>query len=660
MHLGIRVPSAVSWSPDGQWLAHQVTGATGSEIHFYDVEGNTDRIAAEDIAPFRLYKDLPDLRWQAEGPRLIFKAGLDYQIVSPAGEKPQVYFAASLLGDLSSLSPDLAWGNFIREGNIWVQHLESGRAYSITRHEGLLASSGDLFSRLQQHPQWSPDSRWIAYLRPMAQGYKAALVSVRTGEQLNIVPDEDIWPFTVITWAPDSRRVALSRLSTNFCRKALSIYSLETQEERLIWEDRDDKWVDHNIRPGFDVAWNDDSRRIAFLSNRTGWRHLYLADVERGEVRLLTSGDFDCFWCGWQPGRGQITFVSNEDHHQTRRMWIVSAEGGQRRAVTQERGLCTGGWFLRQAFFAWSPDGERVAHIFGEPGILPELRITALDGSSAERVYTSRPTGISDTAIAHAEAVSFTGADELEVPAVLITPPGLDRSRQHPALVFAYGGWDQEAQLGWEFAPKNIIFNYLAGQGFVCLLIDPRGSEGYGDAHSKAQFREGGRKQCDDVAAAADFLRGLGYIAPDGIGLFGYSYGGYLVLQTMIRVPEAFAAGVAMAAVSEWATYSGYSTFANIRFGLPDEEPNPLYERSPVYHVQQLKGALLVVHGKEDFNVPVASAEALVSALMRAGKTFEYMVYPGEGHVWTQPHTIRDFLMRIERFLNMHLRRQGG
>ena len=86
LHLSIKVPSAVSWSPDGRSLAYQATGATGSDIHIYDVAGKSDRVAASGIAPFQLYKDLPDLRWQADGQRLTFKAGLDYQIVSLAGD----------------------------------------------------------------------------------------------------------------------------------------------------------------------------------------------------------------------------------------------------------------------------------------------------------------------------------------------------------------------------------------------------------------------------------------------------------------------------------------------------------------------------------------------------------------------------------------------
>jgi dipeptidyl aminopeptidase/acylaminoacyl peptidase len=111
-----------------------------------------------------------------------------------------------------------------------------------------------------------------------------------------------------------------------------------------------------------------------------------------------------------------------------------------------------------------------------------------------------------------------------------------------------------------------------------------------------------------------------------------------------------------MAPVSEWASYAGYSTYTNIRFGSPDEKPNPLFERSPLYHAHRIQSPLLILHGSQDFNVPILSSEVFVSALLRLGKSFEYMAYPGEGHVWTQPGTIRDFLTRIARFLENNMR----
>jgi dipeptidyl-peptidase-4 len=250
------------------------------------------------------------------------------------------------------------------------------------------------------------------------------------------------------------------------------------------------------------------------------------------------------------------------------------------------------------------------------------------------------------------EPVHFPASDGLEVRAALLTAPTLDRTRQNPALVFAYGAWDMEAQLGWEFGPKNLLFNYLTQNGYVVLIVDPRGSEGYGDAYSKGQYREGGRKQSDDLVAGAAFLSSLGWVDKRRIALFGYSYGGYMVLQTMQRSPGVFAAGISMAPVTEWNAYAAGSPYANARFGTPDMVPNPLLEASPLYSAARLEGELLILHGTKDFNVPIVFSEMYITALMKLGKKFEYMAYPNEAHVWTRPETIRDFMHRMARFLD--------
>lgn len=467
---------------------------------------------------------------------------------------------------------------------------------------------------------------------------------------LNILAEEDIWSFVTVTWSPDSSKLAISRLSKDYKRKQLSVYDLATREQATLWKDRDDRWVDHNIHPEYDVAWAQDGRQLAFLSNRDGWRHLYVADTESGQVQQLTQGEFECYWCGWSPDDSRIAYVSSENHPQERLLYVCATDGSDKQQIIRRSGLCLGGWYLRQANVAWSPDGERIAHVFSGPEEATGLYVSETMGHS-NRVYNPLPPQMRPEQVVRLEPIRFHSADGLEIPAVLMTDPALDRSCQHPALVFAYGAWDQEAPLGWEFATKNMMLNYLAQNGFVVLLVDPRGSEGYGDAHAKGQYLEGGGKQCDDLAAAAQYLAGTGFVQPEGIALFGYSYGGYMVFQTMLHAPGIFAAGMAMAPVAEWGAYSGYSTYAAIRFGTPDDIPNLLYERSPVYHLHKLKGKILLLHGSEDFNVPLASSEALVRGMLRAGTEFEYMVYPDEGHVWTKPETIRDVCLRMERFL---------
>jgi dipeptidyl aminopeptidase/acylaminoacyl peptidase len=658
-YLKTKVPSAIAWSPNGKTLAYQVSGPQGSEIRFFSIERSSGWVGVDSISPFRLYKDLPDLRWTADH-HLLYNAGCDIwsitaqEIPEPSQSIPCV--SGELLGELFQLSPDLQWVSFVRDGDLWVLPVSGGSPQQVTSREGLLTEDGQFFSRLIQWPQWSPDSRKIAYLSPMSSGYKVRVITLEDGKRLNLAPAEDIWGFTIINWSPDSRKLAIARLSNDFCHKELGVYDLESGEEKQVWVDEDEQWVDHNIHPGYDVAWSPDSRCLAFLSNQNGWRHLYVTDLEKGSLEQISSGNFDCYWCGFSPDGSRLAYVSNESHLQERGLWVSALDGRPAWRVTRLPGVCLGGWYLRQANFAWSPDGKSIAHVFSGADEMPGLWISDASGQSDPvRVYCSMAEGMSSQDVMHLEPVKFKSADTETVYGVLASAPGLNRAEKHPAIVFAYGAWDQEAQLGWEFGPKNVMFNYFVIQGYVLLLVDPRGSEGYGREHAHRQYHEGGRKQVDDVAAGAKYLSELGFVDPKRIAVFGYSYGGYMVLQTMVYAPDVFAAGVAMAPVSEWAASGGYSAYTNLRFGSPDEVPNPLYERSPLYQAYKIKGALLILHGTRDFNVPIISSEVMVNALMRTGKKFEYMVYPGEGHVWVQPETIRDCLLRVERFLNSYM-----
>jgi len=659
LHMSVKVPSGLAWSPDGSQLAYQVSGPQGSQVLVCSTADLSTHMLDAGVQPFRLYKDLPQLHWTASQ-QVIYYAGGGYQIAGLQADQPARFVRTDLLGDLAQLSLDLTHFSCIRDGDIWIAPTTgSGEPQQLTRREGLLAEDSQLFYRLIQRPQWSPDGAWIAYLSAMGKGLKVRIVSTRDGHILNMAPAEDIWGCLILDWAPDSSKIAVSRLSTDFGRKELVVIDLEKRKEQLVWADQDEKWVDHNIHPGSDVSWSGDSTRLAFLSNRTGWRQLYTADLASGQVQQHTQGEFDCYWCGWAPDGRSLAYVSSQADLQQRRLYVTRLDGAEPLLITPLPGVCLGGWYLRQTNLAWSPDSSRIAHIYSGPDQMPNLLITPVDGRQEPQVvYTSRPAGLSEEHIMHLESVRFSGLDGRPIYGVLASSPKLQKDARHPALVFAYGAWDQEAQLGWEFGPKNLIFSYLVNQGYVVLLVDPRGSDGYGREHAHAQYHEGGRKQADDLVAAAQFLGGLAFIDSRRLALFGYSYGGYMVLQTMARSPEVFAAGISMAPVSEWSLFAGYSTYTNLRFGSPDEEPNPLFERSPLYQAHKIQGALLILHGTQDFNVPIISSEMMVSALLRAGKTFEYMAYPGEGHVWVQPATIRDCMLRMERFLNTMMKPQ--
>jgi len=655
LHLNVKMPSGMSWSPDSMSLAYQTSGSTGSDLRLYSLDASTDCLLLANIPPFRLYRELPEIRWLPGGRQLLVKTGRGYQCVDDKGDQGVEAVDMPEDAELAQLSPDLQTVCFLRGGDLWLQSVPKGEPQRLTSGEGLLTADWQLFGRLRQWPQWSPDSTHIAYASPTEQGIMVRIVDLN-GVVTDILPPEDMWALNTLTWSPDSCHIAITRLSNDYCWKSLSVYFLEDRKEIPVWEDRDEKWVDHSIHAGYDVAWSHHGRQLAFLSNRSGWRHLYVASLKDNRVQQITSGNYETYWCGWSPDDSFLAYVSGQEELQARSLWLVNADGSDQCALVSG-GLVTGGWYLRQANLEWSPDGRKIAFIQSGSRQMPELKVVDVRfPQQVQPIYNSLPEDVGEDLAMAIEPVHFPASDGLELHAAILTAPALDRTWLHPALVFAYGSWDMEAQLGWDFGPKNLLFNYLTQRGFVILIVDPRGSEGYGDAYSKGQYREGGRLQSDDLVAGASFLAGLGWVDKQKIGIFGYSYGGYMVLQTMQRSPGIFAAGVSMAPVTEWNAYAGGSAYANARFGTPDLVPNPLLEASPIYSANRLEGSLLIFHGTKDFNVPIVFSEMYISTLMKLGKSFEYMAYPNEAHVWTQPETIRDFMTRMERFLDHSLK----
>lgn len=652
------IPTAAVWSRDGESIAYLRSGYTGRDVTVYSVVEGKETVVysyeKQDVdvdltrVTGRYYAGPPPIRWTTDDDRVLFLEGKEVVSVAPRGGKPDTVFSAATLGELVELSPDARHISFIQQGDIWVQPLAGGKPRRLTQNQRFLVSEGsDRFARLLQWPLWSPDSRKISFLSPMANGWRVGIASVDGTGTAWIVPHEDIAGLTVVQWSPDSRHLAISRLNSDFQRKELMVAPASGDWVRTIWTDSDDRWVDHNINPGFGVSWAPNGERLAFLSNRSGWRHVYLADINGDAVRSVTDGEYDVYSVRWLPDGQHLIVTSNRGHWQQRHPWRVSVADGEAVRLTSEPGV----YHIQDL----SPDGSRLALTANLPGSLPSLVITDATAAGDKKVLASAKTqGLSETDVANVEAVSFPSKDGTTVHAVLITPKGMRRDGRHPALVNMYGGWGQRAQL----QGASAYHNYLTANGIVVLIVDPRGSEGYGEEFAKGLYRDAGGKQSEDLVAAAAFLRTLPFIDPAGVGIHGHSFSGWLTMWTLIHSPDAFNAGIA-GAQSGWARADigqMYSTYWSIRLGLPHQPDHLLEERNPILHAERVKAPVLIVHGTKDINVPIAASERMVKALIAAKKDFEYMVYPGEPHGWTRFDTNVDFYRRTVRFLNRHLR----
>jgi dipeptidyl aminopeptidase/acylaminoacyl peptidase len=199
---------------------------------------------------------------------------------------------------------------------------------------------------------------------------------------------------------------------------------------------------------------------------------------------------------------------------------------------------------------------------------------------------------------------------------------------------------------------------YLLQRGFMVVMVDYRGSIGYGRDFRQGQYLDLGGRDLDDVLAAVRYLERVDDVDIGKVGVWGISYGGYLTMQALVQAPTAFDAGVNIAGVVDWLDWAidPGGLWIDGRMESPGDHPDLYQQRSPIHFVDQLARPLLILHGTADHPVPALQTFRLIDALVRADKPFEAMVYPGEQHAFLRSHTWRDAFRRVESFFDATLR----
>jgi dipeptidyl aminopeptidase/acylaminoacyl peptidase len=326
----------------------------------------------------------------------------------------------------------------------------------------------------------------------------------------------------------------------------------------------------------------------------------------------------------------------------------MPAGGGEMERITTAPGRQQG-W--------WSPDGRRLAIVSSESTRLPDLYLGAASlESELRRVTVSGTDAYYEHPLVRPEIVTFTHPDGGPLWAALFRPPIPNTERS--AIIHVHGGgYRQFAHLGYSvygYALHLGFIHYMLEQGYTVLDFDYRGSAGYGRDYRTDISESMGIKDTDGAVAAAEWLAEDANVDPDRIGIYGVSYGGFLTLTSLFRYPGVFGAGVARAAVSDWAHYS--DDWTSRILGVPDENPEAYRRSSPIYYAEGLADPLLITHGLVDYNVHFQDAARVIQRLIELEKDFEIMVYPVESHTVATEASRYDLLRRQAGFFDEKLR----
>lgn len=659
----IRYPTNPVWSPDGRRIAFLWDSAGKQDVFVVTPGGAPLQLTDFAVDPDLLLSDIGSLAW-ASNDEILF--GKDGQLwtVSPSARKPERF---SGLSDAASfaLSPDRGQMAFLRKGQIWLGSVASGTQRQLTYLPEPLGASV---------PAFSLDGRWLAFtaarssLEPEELRWNGALIrsyeSTSGDRRLGIVSAQGgdvFWIPTVgnvsgVQWTRDGA-VVYQEISPDGKTREIKSASVGGLP-RVLWRDRDEKWWSPTARDSRLLV-SPDGKSIAFVTDRSGWIHLYVLPVDatsESQARQLTSGEYGVGLGSWSPDSRRLAYHHSAVGNQMERFVdVVDVASGKSESAVTARGVNLDPQF--------SPDGANLVLQRTDVENSLDLYLAPARGNAElVRLSDSMPTGLNKADLTVPVPVQFPSrADKKPVPATLMVSKTLDRTRKHPAIVWIHGSGQDQNFLGWHPGSYRMYYSasvYLAQQGYVILTPDYRGSSGYSrdwttDVHSRL-----GVIDAADVASGADYLKTLDYVDPDRIAVWGLSYGGYLTLQALTLDPLLWRCGINVAGVVDWATYgAGYTT---PRLGTPVENPDIYRISAPIYHMEKLVRPLMVLHGTNDRNVAFRDSLRLIDVLVKLNKMFEMAVYPGEVHFFRRAHILRDAWQRTEDFFDRHLKRAAA
>ena len=256
------------------------------------------------------------------------------------------------------------------------------------------------------------------------------------------------------------------------------------------------------------------------------------------------------------------------------------------------------------------------------------------------------------------EIVHFKSRDGKSIPAMIYKPHDFSPARKYPVVVFVHGaGYAQNVYRAWSYYHREYMFHHRLTQlGYVVYEVDYRGSAGYGRDYRTDVYLHLGGKDLEDELDGIEYLKHLGYIDSDHVGIYGGSYGGFMALMGLF-LSDKYACGAALRAVTSWENYYRHNRwYAEPRLGRPEDNPDAYKISSPMTYADSLRKPLLILHGMVDDNVFFQDAVQLIAKLQRAKKQFEVMLYPDESHSFHESESWFDEYSRIEDFFNRHLK----
>jgi dipeptidyl-peptidase-4 len=583
----------------------------------------------------------------------------------------------------ANFSPDGKKLAFVRDNDLYVYDIAHGAEKRLTHDGSETTLNGtlswvyweEIFGRRDIGYWWSNDSRSIAYLqsdeskiplsyfvdtqpqfpRLIKQRYAKAgganpsvrlgIANLDGGQTTWVDLDKNAYEYIVrVKWLPDNERVSVQ--TTNRAQTELDLYLAHRSDgkAKLLLKETDKDWV--NLHD--DLYFLQDGKHFLWPSERTGYAHLYLYTMDGQLVRQITKGNWAlhsaggvAFWVRQAVSAvdekgGWIYFTALEKSSIERHLYRIRFDGTGMERLTKEDGT---------HLISFSPDGRFFFETYSNISTPPSLILKGSNGETLATVAAARPELLAQFDIRYPELMTIPAADNFPMPAQLLKPRDFAPGKRYPVIINIYGG-PSGPIVANAWKPSNYFDQVLSREGYFVLYVDNRSATAI--SHTLETTARGemfvGPSGLNDLLAAVKWLKSQSFVDPDRIGIWGWSGGGTFTLLAMTHSKE-FKAGIAVAAVTDPTYYDTRAT--ELMMKSPADNPEGYKRASLVSAAKDLHGRLLLVHGTYDDNVYIQNAWNFTDELIKAGKTFDMMIYP------MRKHGITDNPARIHLYKTM-------
>lgn len=580
----------------------------------------------------------------------------------------------------ATFSPDGSKVAFVKNNNLYYKNLSDGKITAVAEdgsRNHIINGNCDWvyeeefgFSRAYQ---WSHDSRYIAYYRfnetevpeytmtvydhlyPTPYQYKYpkageanATVSIRiydlqSGREQSVrlrgTDINDDFYVPRIKWTAVPYQLCIYKLNRRQNKLTMILADAKSGMQEPIYEEENKAYIGINDN----IAFLQNGHSILFSSERNGWNQLYIWDWKTRRLTRLHSGlyDIDELVGIDEPAR-QVFYTAAESSPLERRLYSVSFNGKAQYCITPQRGthaitpINGNRYFLDKHSSLNAPP---VYHLLDATGHIVR---TLEDNAKLRSTMSSYKLG-------KMELLQIAGADGAKLNAWRILPPNFDATKKYPVLLYQYSGPGSQ-EVADRFPVRDYFWHHmLAQKGYIILCADGTGTGFRGEAFRKATYLNLGKLESDDQIAVGKYLAGLPYVDKSRIGIWGWSYGGFMSSTCIMKGADVFKMAIAVAPVTNWRYYDNIYTERYMR--KPEENRSGYDSNAPETMAKKLKGKFLLIHGTGDDNVHFQNSVSLVDNLIKENKEFDSEYYPNRAHGISGGNTRLHLYRRMTNFI---------